>query len=299
MKEVLKSNKRVKITKAIASILLVANFVMPISCAKNSQNQAESKESVKIEIPQYRNLYELRKVELPTYQNRFDGKTYTFVDEKDVFEYCVELKYAIKEYFKNYGASDWFSPQEQKFWMDDIEYIVTAIAYRESSYRTNCINELGCGGIAGINKEQVLETLDNWLHNPSTWGSNLPDVKTSVEEVDVFNPATSLEYTYYNIGYVSRVIFQKNKKFEYYGEMYCIWDNVPFTKSNQIKLIIASHLYGIGNIVDASKGVQKDGHDINYYINSNYVQDILEKTEELKSKYKSELGWQNDFDFSR
>ena len=298
MKNKLKSNKIVNVSKRILPIILLTSTLLTnTACRDNIKPEVTQK--VYVEIPQYRDLSVLRNVNLPTYKDKFKGETYTFVKEKDVFAYCVELKYAIKDYFKKYGASDWYSPEEQKFWMDNVEYVVTAIAYAESTYRTDCFNERGCGGITGLNKQQVLETLDNWLHETAVWGKNFPDISTEDENVDVFNPATSLEYTYYNIGYVSRVIFQKDKKFEYNGEMYCIWDNIAFSRENQNKLIIASHLFGIGNIVDASKGVQKDGHNIDYYLNSKYVQKVLDKTEELKSKYISEFNLQELVEYSR
>lgn len=234
-------------------------------------------------------LQQIRQISMRLEELKYgnDGKYYNTADEQEVLEVCTLLKDAIKEYFKGYGASDWTNPDEKQFWPEDFEYIITAIAFRESSYRTNCINEKGCGGITGLNKQDTLSTIESWL-TPYIWGENGPiqDINCNYDEVDVFNPVTCLEYTYYNMGYLLSNRFKKDKKFiDIDGQYRSVWDVLPYSEDTQVRLLVACHLYGMGNVVDAVFGRQAEGHPIDYYIHSNYVEDVLDKAYELQQTY--------------
>lgn len=252
----------------------------------STQNFVLASNSNKVKVAEdgtrYRPLEELRKVKLPTKTQYFNGKPYQVVAEQDVLELSREFKYAIKDYFKACGAGDWTSTSTQDFWPEDIEYIVTAIAFVESSYRADVINNIGCGGLTGIQKEDTLQTLNGWANNSGIWGSTIPYINCNPAEVDMFNPATCIEYTYYSIGYNLANRLKKDKSFiDNNGRKQSVWKHVDYTPENQRDMIIASHFWGLTNVVNGATNTTGKGRDANFYMNSDYVNKVLDKYQDI------------------
>lgn len=235
-------------------------------------------------------IQELREVELPTYQQYFteNGKRdlYDCVEEEEVLKYCIQLKYALEDYYKSLGASDWCEPNKDKFWFDDIEYIITAVAYKESTYRANLPpNSKDCSGITCLKKDDCLKSLRGWLGNTSIWGSNMPDLSFDENKVDVLDAKTCLEYTFLMFGFNCRNMLQEGRHFTIDGKTYCLSDKLEYADDTVTKLAIASHLFGPGNVAKATYGIQENGDTINEYLNSAYVKGVLAKAQELKLLY--------------
>lgn len=273
-----------KVKRLIACMLVTSQLTMGLaSCGMNDSVRAIDHDE---DLSQTPTLEEIRKYNLPTVNLKYGNKYHQTVQEEDVLEVSRQLSTAVEEYFKSYGASDWTNEDNAQFWPKDIEYIIAAIAFRESGYRTNCINEQGCGGITGLNEDDALETLDLWLHNTSIWGEDYPNINCNANEVDIFNPVVCMEYTYYNMGYLLANRFKKGKQFvDYDGEIRGVWEVLPYSEDTQVRLIVACHLFGVGNVIDAIFERQANGDDINEYIYSQYVNDVLCKRNELKAKY--------------
>lgn len=252
----------------------------------------------------YRDLEQLRKIQLPTYNGTYPDaegirREYKFVYEEDVLNLSKEFSLAIEDYFKAHGSSNWTNDDYKEFWPEDIEYMVAAIAFRESEYRTNSTNEeRNCVGLMGINKGEMLPTLEQWLTLP-IWAPNYPQIEFDIEKVDMFNPTSSIEYTYYNIGYGLANRFKKDKKFtDIDGKRKTIWTTLEYSEDMQNRLIIASHLYGMTNVVDSiydrnyyeDDNGQKHKIPLSKYIYSDYVEDVLDKMYELKNTYEQGLS---------
>ena len=246
----------------------------------------ENKESIECA-----RLKGLRKYKLSTTTKYFDGKPYQVADEKDVLRLSKEFAIVLEKYFKSCGASDWSNPYTEEFWPYEIEYLVTALAFQESSYRTDVINERGCGGLTVLHEEDVLKTLgDQWLV-PRIWGDNVPQVNCNPDEVDIFNGTTCIEYTYYHIGYLLANRFKNAKYFiDEDGTKRSVWDEIEFTEDNQLRLIIASYFYGVNNVVDSVFGRNYDSNGklipLKDYIYSDYVESVLDKMIELEILYE-------------
>ena len=281
----LKTDKRAWIARGAATVLvggmlLGAGAVVPkivdmVSMSENDENF------------EYRSLEELREIKLPTQTKRFKGKQYACVDEEELLQISREYKYAIRDFYKAHGASDLANPDTGEFWPEDIEYIVVAVAFVESSYRTNYINEQNCGGLTGINKEALLKTLDGWANNKSIWGSNIPYINCNPQEVDMTDASTCIEYTYHHFAYMLANRLKKDKTFVIDGKEENIWKHVKYSDKTQEKLLIASNLWGIGNITSAGIGKHPDGNTLKDYVNSAYVAKVQDKKEELIDKYEN------------
>ena len=300
----IKNLKKISIVK-LSTLSLVGVMLLSSlgGCAikQNDKDNVIDNTRMEDKAYEYRSLEELRKVKLSTYIDTFkeeDGskKKYHVVEEQDVLELSREFRYATKDYFKSYGASNWTNEDTKQFWPKDIEYMVTAIAYRESTYRTDSTNkERDCVGMMGINKNKMVPTLEQWLTSYH-WAPNYPQVEYDVTKVDMFNPTTSMEYTYYNIGYNLINFFKKDKYFtDKDGKYKTIWTTLKYSEDMQNRLIIASHLFGIDNVVDSIYDRNYDEEQKRYisldeYIYSDYVEDVLDKMYELKNTYEQEQG---------
>jgi len=247
-----------------------------------SGTQTPTSTNTQEQTKQYRSLDELRQVKLPTQTKTFKGVEYEVVAEEDLLNIAREFKYAIKDYFKAHGAGDWTNAELEQFWPEDIEYMVTAIAFVESSYRTNVINNLGCGGLTGIQKEDMLKTLDGWANNTNIWGADVPYINCNPDEVDIFNPVTCIEYTYYNIGFNLANRLKKDKAFvDGNGQKQSVWKNIDYSAETQNDMIIASHFWGVNNVVDGALNTSGVGRDLAFYQNSDYVNDVNNKFEQI------------------
>lgn len=265
---------------------------------RNNQTSVESQiERTRArELTPYERLQAVRNIKLPTYTGTFkdeDGirREYEFAREEDVLAVSRELSKAIEEYFESCGASNWTNEDNKQFWPKNIEYIVTAIAFRESTYRTNGVNNIGCAGLTCINEKKLLTTLgEQWLI-PRIWGDNVPQVDCDSSTVDILNGTTAVEYTYYNIGYNLANRFKKDKYFtDVDGARRSVWQVLEYSEEMQIRLIIASHLFGVNNVIDSIFGRNYDKNGklipINDYIYCGYVGDVMCKTEELICTYE-------------
>ena len=301
----LKKMKRVII--ATASLLTASTIALISAISYDHKQNNENIKKNKVEIVSsvkheekeptpYEKLELLRKVQVKTTMQYVKGVPYQYVDEDAVVKLSGRFGVAIEEYFKSCGASYWTNPDYEQFWPTDADLMVTAIAFKESSYRTDIMNDLGCGGLTGINKEKLLKTLgDEWLTS-HIWGENVPQVNCNPQEVDIFNPATSIEYTYYNMGYNLANRFKKGKYFiDIDGQKRSVWDEIEYTEENQQRLLIASHLFGINNVVDSvfGRNYDKDGKliKISEYLYCDYVEGVLDKMVELDYTHNSQLNY--------
>ena len=242
----------------------------------------------------YQRLQLVRNTKLDTYVDTFkeaDGtkQKYLYANEKDVVELSVDMADAIEDYFKSIGAKNWTSDDKKQFWPDDIGYTVAAIAYRESSYRTNIVNNKGCQGITCINEQATMDSLDNWL-TTDIWGDGVKYINFDEDKVDMLNPTTCIEYTYYNIGYH---LAHWYKSFSKDRGKSSVWDKLEYSEDLQERLIIATHLFGIGNLEAAIyKRPNNNGEvvPLKDYVYSDYVEDVLAKKQQLVNKYKHNLS---------
>ena len=304
----LKTIKRVTLatvsTLTATTIALINSLVFDLKETKQAYDYMTKGESVlydysdtttkKINPQAY--LIKLRQTKLPTTTKNYNGAEYKFVNEEDIIKLSKEFSIAIERYFKSCDASYWTNESVEQFWPEDIEYIITAISYKESSYRADVMNEIGCGGLTGLNKETMLDTFANQWLTPKVWGDKVPQVNCNPNEVDILNPTTCIEYTYYNIGYNLANRFKKDKYFiDIDGTKRSVWDEISYTEDMQNRLIIASHLFGVNNVVDSvfERNYDKDGNliPINKYIYSKYVEDVLDKAITLSSKYNYNYGY--------
>lgn len=263
--------------------------------ANNNDINANKEIAVK-ENMEYQRLCKLRKSKLNTTVKSFKGVNYNVANKEDVLYLSKEFAIATEQYFKSCGASDWADPYSQRFWPIDIEYMVTAIAFMESSYRTDVINDQGCGGLTGINKEQILHTLDNQWLTERVWGDSVPEINCKPNEVDIFNGATAIEYTYYNIGYNLANRFKKNKKFvDVDGTKRSIWDKISYTDDMQLRLLIASHRFGLNNVVDSvfERNFDSNGKAIPLarYTHGPYVEGVLDQMVQLQLEYDENFAY--------
>lgn len=272
-----------------------------IPADKPSSTQAQIERIRSMKLKPYEALQHVRNIKMPTYVATFPNEygvrqEYNFAQEEDVLNVSRELSYVIEDYFKSCGASNWANEDKDQFWPEDIEYVVTAIAFRESTYRTNVINNIGCAGLTCIKEDELLKTLGNeWLVS-RIWGKNVPQVNCNSETVDMFNGTTGLEYTYYNIGYNLANRFKKDKYFtDVDGVRKSVWQVLDYSDEMQKRLIIASHLFGVNNVVDAVFGRAYDNNgnkvSLEDYINCGYVEDVMDKTYELINTYEQGLEY--------
>lgn len=294
MKKLIKSKTNKNLKLALVTSVLALSMVFGTGCGTNKpQEEYIQQQSAKEDkqVLERLSIQELRQVKLPTYSQYFtekgERKLYDFVQEEDVLKYCIQLRYALEDYYKSLGASDWCEPQKGKFWLDGIEYIITAVAYKESTYRANLPpNSKDCSGITCLKKDDCLKSLQGWLGNASIWGSdNMPDLSFDENEVDVLDAETCLEYTFLMFGFNCRNMLQEGRHFTIEGKTYCLSDRLKYDDDTVTKLAIASHLFGPGNIAKATYGIQEDGDTIDDYLNSAYVKGVLEKARELRLRY--------------
>ena len=297
----LKSLKKVVVRAMSMLTAATISLLATVGCAINDEEKVQDTHPIREKVTTqetvptekeicYKKLEYLRQQKLPTTTQTFNGKQYQVAEEKHIVELSHRFAKAIEDYFKECGASDWTNPYSGEFWPEDIEFIVTAIAFRESTYRTDVMNDIGCGGLTGINKEQLLDTLGNQWLTSRVWGENVPQVNCNPSEVDILNGTTSIEYTYYNIGYNLANRFKKDKYFiDTDGTKRSVWEKIEFTEEKQIRLIIASHLFGVNNVVDSvfGRNYDKDGKliPIRDYMYSDYVEDVMDKMVELEILY--------------
>lgn len=310
MKATLKKKQRVavKFMAGLTITLIVATglLVKEINNIKESvkDNYIESQlilnnfnnENLNLSQDQdFKSLEELRKVKLPTYTDIVNGVECSFVKEEDLIEYSKQMSKAVEQYFKSCGATNWANEESEQFWPEDIEYLVVAIAFQESSYRTDYINDEGCGGLLGLNKKDVLNTINSWVTNKAVWEDKMPNINCNYNEVDLFDPAKSIEYAYYLMGYKLANFYKNDKQFYHNGEYKNLWEKskANYSEELQEKWLTASWLFGDTNVINSIYGVQQEGHTINDYLNSKYVKSINEKKEELKNIYEvhDELGY--------
>lgn len=192
----------------------------------------------------------------------------------------------IMDYFKYYEASDWVSDDLGKFWPDNMAELMTAIAYKESSFRTNLTNDEGFTGMMQLDEASVLKSLENWMNAPA-WGDNGPYINCNPDQIDMHNPTKCLEYSYYYMGYILCNFLKENKRFkrEADGKYYCVWDYVKFSEETQLRALIASYRFGPTKVTDAMMGMSKDNETANTYLNSEYVNTALEHMQRYINQY--------------
>ena len=237
----------------------------------------------------YQRLQAVRKIKLPTYEATYkdeDGvkRKYTFAYEEDVVELCIQMAEVLEDYFISIGAKPWTSDDKKQFWPEDIGYIVAAIAYRESTYRTNIVNDKGCQGITCIKEKALLNSLEQWF-TPNIWGDGVEYVGLDADKVDMLNPTTSIEYMYYEIGYY---LTHWYKSYDKNRGKKSVWDKLEYSEDLQERLIIATHLFGIGNMEDSIYKCPNQNGEIvplKDCVYSDYVEDVLAKAQELKLTY--------------
>ena len=72
-----------------------------------------------------------------------------------------------------------------------------------------------------------------------------------------------------------------------------VWDKLEYSEDLQERLIIATHLFGIGNIeASIDKRANNKGKivPLKDYVYSDYVEDVLAKKNELKNIYENEYS---------
>lgn len=242
----------------------------------------------------YQRLQAIRKTKLPTYVDTYmekDGtrKKYTFAYEDDVVDLSVEMADVLEDYFESINAIHWTSDDKKQFWPDDIGYTVAAIAYRESTYRTNIVNSKGCQGITCIKEDALMKSLGGWF-TTDRWGDSIATISCKADEVDMLNPTTNIEYMYHEIGYY---LAHWYKSFNKDRGKSSVWDKLEYSEELQERLIIATHLFGIGNMeASINEEPNEDGKIIPLkdYVYSDYVEDVLAKKQELINTYKHNLN---------
>lgn len=281
------------------AILGVAGLVTVTSSACSMDIETDRNQEIAIvqkttEQSAYERLQNLRKTKLTTYVDTYleeDGTKpyYKYAHEKDVLKLSIKMADAIQDHFESIGAIHWTSDDKKQFWPEDIGYTVTAIAYRESSYRTNIVNDKGCQGITCIKEVDLMDSLDDWL-TTERWGDGVKYISFNVDEVDMLNPTTNIEYMYYEIGYY---LAHWYKDFNKNRGKSSVWDKLEYSEDLQERLIIATHLFGIGNMEASIKNLpNEDGKIVppKDYVYSDYVEDVLAKKHELINTYRHKLS---------
>ena len=284
----IKKLKKVIICTSAALLVASTTFFVSLGLTNNNPStedfktkQTQSSSDKHTQTPKYRSLEELRKVKLPTHTEYFDGVPYQVVDEEDVLKLSREFKYAIQDYFESRGAIYWTNNDTKQFWPKDIEYIVTAMAFNESTYRTDVSNDKGCVGLLGIRKADMLKSINGWANDTTIWGKDIPYVNCNPDEVDVYNPVTAIEYTYYYMGYHLANVLKKDTTFNYNGKEHCLWDYTKFSSSKQTKLLVASHFWGYGNLTTSALGINEQGYTLDTLLDSQYVTRVINKYQDL------------------
>lgn len=294
MKKLIKDKLRRGTLIGLATLMTATSTACSMESDQIDNDQEIAIVEKDVEQSAYERLQGLRKTKLATYMDTYkeeDGTKdkYLYAYEEDVLELSIQMADAIKEHFESMGAIHWTSDDKKKFWPDDIGYTVTAIAYRESSYRTNIVNDKGCQGITCIKEEDLMDSLDNWL-TTDRWGDGVKYISFDADKVDMLNPTTCIEYTYYSIGYH---LAHWYKHFNKNRGKASVWDTIEYSEDLQERLIIATHLFGIGNM-EASiyKRPNQKGKivPLKEYIYSDYVEDVLAKKQELIHNYKHNLN---------
>ncbi|MFQ6724304.1 MAG: hypothetical protein ACLRFE_03105 [Clostridia bacterium] len=308
-----KLKKLKRVTIATVGLLLVATITLGVGVGVELSNKDDEKAPIvqlddtnsttnsgdkhKTKEQAFKDMQKVLNIELETYEDYYkdpDGvrRKYKFAHEEDVLELSKDMSIALEDYFRACGAKYWTNSDDEQFWPKNIDYIITAMAFKESTYRTNAVSDRGCKGLTGLDKVGVLDSLDNWLI-PRTWGDDMKHISFDASKVDVFNPTTCMEYTYYYTGYHLVHWFKKDRKFiDEDGVKKCIWDTVEYSEEMQTRMVIATHFYGIGNMLDAiynRPNEQKKIIPLDNYIYSDYVEDILAKTNELIDTYENNL----------
>ena len=294
MKDSLKDKLRKGTLIGLATIMTATSTACSMGSDKVDNDQEVAIVQKTSEQTAYERLQKLRKSKLPTYVDTYmeeDGTKlkYVYAREQDVLKLSINMADALEDYFESLGAIHWTSDDKKQFWPDDIGYTVTAIAYRESSYRINIVNDKGCQGITCINEEAVMDSLDDWL-TTERWGKGINYISFDEDKVDMLNPTTCIEYTYYSIGYH---LAHWYKSFNKDRGKSSVWDTIEYSEDLQERLIIATHLFGIGNMEDSIyKRPNQKGNivPLKDYIYSDYVEDVLAKKQELIHNYKHNLN---------
>ena len=123
------------------------------------------------------------------------------------------------------------------------------------------------------------------------WGEGVKYISFDENEVDMLNPTTNIEYLYYEIGYY---LVNWYKSFDKSRDKYSVWEKLDYSEDLQERLIIATHLFGIGNMEDSIyERPNNDGEivPLKDYIYSDYVEDVLAKKHELINTYNSNLAY--------
>lgn len=317
LKEKLKKIQIAGISGAMAASIILGTIACGILGNGNNTDK-HSWETTQSDIDDatikqaYKNLQQVRKTKLPVQKvwwTEKDGSKnmYLQADEQDVLELSKEMSVAVQDYYRACGATFWVSDKEEQFWPEDIEYIVAAIAFNESSYRTDCINNGGKGGITGIYESAILKTLgEEWLV-PHIWGTTIPQLNCNPEQVDIFNPTTCLELTYINGGYNFATCFKQDKYFIDDGKLgdgksKSVWtvfkgkyDNQRELEELRQRLFIAAHRFGRQKVIDAiydraydAETKQKISLDDILY--GSYTNSVINKAYDLKQEYKQSYG---------
>ena len=263
-----------------------------INYSTYKHNPSNKQESVQKPQNAYEELLQLRQTKLPVTIKSVKGVKYNYVDEQDVLELSTQFARVLEDYYKSCDAGNWTTDED--FWPEDIDYIVTAIAKQESSYRTNIVNDRGCEGLTGIDKNIVLDTLrDEWFVQ-HIWKTKIPKVDCTMEGVDFYNPTMSIEYTYHYLGYNMANRFKKDKYFtDDDGARRCIWNKLEYSEEIQNRLLIASYFWGIDNVTKSVFGRPNNQEvivPIEDYIYSDYVEQVLDKTHQLKQDYNKSIS---------
>ena len=308
----LKRAKRAIIATS-ATIIVLAMLLISILGSKgwSKQTQVDDDntpvitEKINIKVPAtnapvskqqaYQNLQKVLNTKLETYNDYYTENgirtKYKFAREEDVLDLSLDMAIAMEAYFESCGAKHWTSNKSEQFWPKDIEYIMTAIASRESDYRTNITHQTsGAAGITQVKDYEIFPTVGNWL-NLDVWEGCHSHINFEVGEVDLYDPATCIAYSYYNVGYLLANRLKQEKTFtDIDGQKKCIWDTLNYSEELQNRLIIAMYKYGIGDVTAAiynrpnSKGKLIP---LDTYIYGGYVEDIMDKTQDLMSVYEN------------
>lgn len=260
-------------------------------------SQHEKERKPEKELSPYEKLLQVRSIKLPTYTQTYkdeDGikRQYEFANEEDVLNLSRDFSVAIEEYLRSCGAGYWANADTKQFWLNDMEYIVAAMAFRESTYRTNYVNKQGYGGITGFDDVDSLKTLREQWFVEHVWKGNVPDVDCSSEKFDISNPNQCMELTYHYLGYTMATRFKKDKHFNFKGESRCIWDEIDFSEEVQTRMVVASYFWGVGNVTNAVFGYPNEKGELvplDDYLYSFYVEDVLDKAYELIDEYDNQL----------
>lgn len=299
-----KVKNMIKVTTAALSASLIALGVMGVN-DYNKSNSYKEKPEVRVEGRATQSIQEenmtdvrlnkLRNIELSTYKKTFEGKEYKFANPEDVLKLSEKTQEVLECYLRECGAGYWANADLEQFWTDDLHYAVTAIAFMESSYRTDVINSAGCGGLTGLNKAEILKTLREQWFVERVWKDKIPDVNCMDQEVDIFDPQTCIELTYHHMGYNLANRLKKDKYFtDVDGQKKCIWDTIEYTEDMQLRLLIASHRFGLGNVINSIYGRPNANGKLiplTDYVYGKYVEGVYDQMMELQLNYEDDLAY--------